>query len=202
VYDRINGPLERGVLAPRRAALLSNLRGVILDVGAGTGANLEHFRSATRVIAIEPDAGMRRQLFAKVPNAPCEVEILDAPAEAIQQADHSVDAVVFACVLCSVDDVDRALAEARRVLKPTGRLVVLEHVRGLGRLAGWQDLVTPVWSRLIGGCHPNRDIEAAVRRAGFAIDHAVRFDPFPRVVPARPLFEATATAPPPSGADR
>jgi SAM-dependent methyltransferase len=96
-------------------------------------------------------------------------------------------------VLCSVEDVDQALAEARRTLKPHGRLVVLEHVRGDGRLARWQDVVTPVWSCLAGGCHPNRDIEPADLRAGFAIERAERFDPFPRLVPTRPMLEATAS---------
>jgi SAM-dependent methyltransferase len=154
------------VLAPRRAALLSDLRGVVLDVGAGTGANLEHFHNASRVIALEPDPGMRKRLAPKLPTARCEVEVLGAPAEALPLRDQTVDAVVFTCVLCSVEDVDQALAEARRTLKPHGRLVVLEHVRGDGRLARWQDVVTPVWSCLAGGCHPNRDIEPAVLRAG------------------------------------
>jgi ubiquinone/menaquinone biosynthesis C-methylase UbiE len=193
VYDRANGPFERAVLAPRRAALLSDLRGVVLDVGAGTGANLEHFHNASRVIALEPDPGMRKRLAPKLPTARCEVEVLGAPAEALPLRDQTVDAVVFTCVLCSVEDVDQALAEARRTLKPHGRLVVLEHVRGHGRLARWQDVVTPVWSCLAGGCHPNRDIEPAVLRAGFAIERAERFDPFPRLVPTRPVLEATAS---------
>lgn len=173
--------------------MLRELRGVVLDVGAGTGANLAHFREASRVLAVEPDPGMRRRLADKASRAPFGVELLDAQAEALPQADGSVDAVVFTCVLCSVDDVGQALAEARRVLKPSGRLVVLEHVRGAGRLARIQDLITPVWSRVAGGCHPNRDIEAAVRRAGFVLDHAQTFDPFPRWVPVRPMLEATAT---------
>lgn len=104
----------------------------------------------------------------------------------------SFDAVVFACTLCTVADLDRALAEARRVLKADGRLVVLEHVRGGGQLARWQDAVTPLWSRLMAGCHPNRDTPAAIQRPGFRLEHIERFDPLPRWVPARPMLQAVA----------
>jgi ubiquinone/menaquinone biosynthesis C-methylase UbiE len=195
LYDCVNGPLERSILAPRRAGLLGELSGIIVDVGAGTGSNLAYFRSARRVIAAEPAAGMRRRLAARLASASCPVELLDARAESLPVADGSVDAVVFTCVLCSVADVDRSLAEARRALKPGGRLVVLEHVRGTGRLARWQDRITPVWSRLAGGCHPNRDIEPAIRRAGFEVDEVERFDSFPPWVPTRPMLQALATKP-------
>jgi ubiquinone/menaquinone biosynthesis C-methylase UbiE len=165
----------------------------VLDVGAGTGANLPYFRRADRVIATEPDRRMRHQLAARIPAAPCPVELLDAPAESLPHADCSLDAVVFTCVLCSVSDLDRALAEARRVLKPGGTLAALEHVRGTGDLARWQDRITPLWARLIAGCHPNRDTESAIQNAGFTIHEAELFDPFPRWVPARPMLQAAAT---------
>ena len=193
IYDRANGPVERAVLAEHRAYLLRRLGGVILDVGAGTGVNLPYFRAAARVVAAEPDPGMRKRLVGKVESAPCPVEVLDAVAERVPADDESFDAVVFTLVLCSVTDVNAALAEARRTLKPGGRLVVLEHVRGTGSLARWQDRITPVWSRLVGGCHPNRDIESALRTAGFTTAECERFDRFPRLVPTRPLLRATAT---------
>lgn len=183
------------MLAERRARLLNHLFGVVLDVGAGTGANLAHFRRAEPVIATEPDPRMRRPLAAKLPRAPVPARLLDAPAESLPQADASVDAVVFTCVLCTVADMDRALTEAKRVLKPTGQLVLLEHVRGTGRLARWQDRITPIWARLMGGCHPNRDIAAAIRNAGFTVEHAEHLDPFPRLVPVRPMLQVTARPP-------
>jgi ubiquinone/menaquinone biosynthesis C-methylase UbiE len=193
LYDCVNGPLERSILGPRRAKVLPTLSGVVLDVGTGTGANLPHFRDATRVVATEPSRGMRSRLAAKLQTAACPVEVLDAPAERLPHPDESFDAVVFTCVLCSVTDPDRALAEARRTLKADGRLVVLEHVRGSGRLARWQDRVTPIWSRVAGGCHPNRDIESAIRHAGFVIEEREVFDPFPRWVPTRPMLQVLAT---------
>jgi ubiquinone/menaquinone biosynthesis C-methylase UbiE len=191
-YDTMTGPLERAVLAERRARLLSPLDGQVLEVGAGTGANLAHYRHAGQVIAAEPDPAMRRRLAARAATAPVPVEITSDAAESLRHLDASFDAVVFTLVLCSVASPDRALAEARRVLRPAGRLIVLEHVRGGGSLARWQDRLTPVWSRINAGCHLNRDIAAAIQRAGFTMEKAESFDPYPRWVPARPLLEAVA----------
>src|SRR5438552_1769245 len=98
LYDCVNGPLERAILAPRRDSLLPALSGVVLDVGAGTGANLPHFRGATRVVATEPAQGMRNRLAARLQTAPCPVDLLDAPAESLPHPDESFDAVVFTCV--------------------------------------------------------------------------------------------------------
>ena len=152
-YDTMTGPLERAVLAERRAGLLAPLDGQVLEVGAGTGANLPHYRHASQVTAAEPDPAMRRRLAARAATAPVPVEVTSDAAESLRQLDASFDAVVFTLVLCSVASPDRALAEARRVLRPAGRLIVLEHVRGSGGLARWQDRLTPVWSRINAGCN-------------------------------------------------
>jgi SAM-dependent methyltransferase len=192
LYDRMTAALEEGMLAERRAGLLADLTGQVLDAGAGTGANLPHLRAASRVVAAEPDPAMRRRMAAKLADAPVPVELTGDAAEALQQPDASFDAVVFTQVLCTVADPDRALAEARRVLRPGGRLIILEHVRGNGNLARWQDRLTPLWSRLIPGCHLGRDTAAAIERAGFTIHEAELFDPFPRWVPARPMLQAIA----------
>ena len=193
LYDRLTGPLERGVLGPHRASLLGELEGHVLEVGAGTGANLPHLRRVTRLMAAEPDAAMRKRLARKLAAAHVPVEVTDAAAESLPFPDATFDAVVFTCVLCTVADPEAAVAEARRVLKPAGRLIVLEHVRGTGRLARWQDRLTPLWSRLMAGCHPNRDTPATIEQAGFTLERIERFDPFPAWVPARPMLEAVAS---------
>ncbi len=191
-YDRMTGPLERAVLSERRARLLTAVGGQVLDIGAGTGANISHFQQASQVIAAEPDPAMRRRLTAKVATARVPVEVTSDTAESLRHADASVDAAVFTLVLCSVNSPDRALAEARRVLRPSGRLIVLEHVRSSGTLSRWQDRLTPIWSYLNAGCHLNRDIATAIQHAGFTIEKAESFDSFPRWAPARPLLEAIA----------
>ncbi|HEV2089398.1 MAG TPA: methyltransferase domain-containing protein [Cryptosporangiaceae bacterium] len=185
-YDRMNAPAEREFLGPRRERLLGELTGQVLDVGAGTGANLRYLRRADRVVAAEPDPAMRRRLEKAATEAPVPVEVDDAAAEMLPYPDHEFDAVVFSLVLCTVADPARALAEARRVLRPDGRLLVLEHVRGDGRLARWQDLVTPLWRRMVAGCHPGRDTRAAVVRAGFAFVEVEEFQPMPRWIPVSP----------------
>jgi len=192
-YDRVTVALERAVLADHRDQLLAPLEGAVLDVGAGTGTNFQHLRSATRVIAVEPDPRMRRQAEVRLDSAACPVEVLDANAESLPLPDRSVDAVVFTCVLCTVVDPTQALTEAVRVLKPGGRLCVLEHVRGIGELARWQDRITPIWRVAMGGCHLNRETHRAISVAGFRIEGAELFDPFPRWVPARPWLQLIAT---------
>ena len=192
VYDRVTSPLEHSVLGERRVRLLAGLGGEVLDVGAGTGANLPYLGHASRVVAAEPDTAMRRRLAAKLAQAEVPVELSSDPAERLRYADASFDAVVFTLVLCSVASPDRALAEARRVLRPTGCLVVLEHVRGPGPLARWQDRMTPVWARVNAGCHLGRDTATAIERAGFTMERAEYFDPVPRQVPTRPWLEAVA----------
>lgn len=191
-YDRVSGPLERSILGPRRARLLAGLDGQVLDVGAGTGVNLPYFQKASRVVAAEPDPAMRRRLTAKLGTARVPVEVTADAAETLGHGDSSFDAVVFTLVLCSVTSQDRALAEARRVLRPSGQLIVLEHIRGGGGLARWQDRFTPLWSLVNAGCQLGRETGAAIERAGFSMDNAEYFDPYPRWVLARPMLEAVA----------
>ena len=195
VYDAMSRPLEQAALAERRARLLGDLTGDVLEVGAGTGVNLRHYQRAARVVAVEPDLAMRRRLAANLFGAVVPVQVSDAVAESLPHPDDSFDAVVFTLVLCTVADPGRALAEVRRVLKPGGRLIILEHVRGDGAMARWQDRVTPLWRVLFAGCHPNRDIAAAIAAAGFRLTQVERFRPMPAWIPASPMLQAVAVRP-------
>lgn len=192
-YDRQFRPLENRWLGQRRARLLGELEGEILEIGAGTGANLPHYRKASRVVAAEPDPAMRRRMSAKAGQATVPVEMRDTPAQPLPDPDGSFDAVIYTLVLCTVPDPGAALAETRRVLKPNGRLIVLEHVRADGRLATWQDRLDMLWSRIGAGCHPNRDTRSAIEQAGFAFEHVEAFQPLPRWVLTSTMMEAEAT---------
>jgi ubiquinone/menaquinone biosynthesis C-methylase UbiE len=193
LYDRMTRPLEDAWLGERRARLLSSARGDVLDVGAGTGANLPYFQRAARVVALEPDGAMRRRLQPKLPHAAVPAQAIGAAAESLPYPQSSFDAVIFVLALCTVANPAAALAEARRVLKPEGRLFVLEHVRGDGRLADWQDRLAPARRRLVAGCHPNRDTAAAIQRAGFRFEQLEQFHASPEWFITSPMLQAIAT---------
>jgi SAM-dependent methyltransferase len=181
-YDRLSAAAERTWLGPRRVALLAEARGVVLEIGAGTGANLGHYGGGVeRLVVTEPDPFMRARLERKAVHAlvpvEVEVEVVEAAAERLPFADGTFDTVVATLVLCTVVEPAAALAEARRLLRPGGRLLFLEHVRGDGTAARWQDCLEPLWRRLGAGCHPNRDTVTAIQQAGFAIDRLDRFEP-------------------------
>jgi ubiquinone/menaquinone biosynthesis C-methylase UbiE len=162
-YDLMTRPSERRFGAWRQR-LLADLRGDVLEIGAGTGANFEHYPADARVVALEPDPFMLRRAEAKRrPN----IDLRQAPAEDLPFADASFDAVVATLVLCTVRDLPRALSEIRRVLRPGGELRFIEHVRGGGALGGIQDVVQPAWGWMAAGCHVNRRTEPAIVAAGF-----------------------------------
>lgn len=192
-YDLMLASMERNWLGRRRHELLAGLSGRVLDIGAGTGANLPHYRAATEVVLAEPDGAMRAKLTGKLHQAAVPVRTSDAPAENLPFPDDSFDVVVSTLVLCTVEYPDRALAEVRRVLAPGGRLVLLEHVRGGDRLGRWQDRLTPLWRHLAAGCHLNRDTRAAVERAGFTITEFEAVREMPRWVPISSMIQAVAT---------
>ena len=169
LYDFAGRRAEKGELGQRRHELVSGLEGAVLEVGAGTGLNLPHYERASRVIAVEPDPSMASRLRKRAPEAAVPVEILAGSAESLPFEEGTFDTTVVTFVLCSVDSPQAALAEVRRVLKPGGRLVLLEHVRGEGRLARWQDRLTPLHRKVAGNCHLNRKTRDEIGAAGFDV---------------------------------
>jgi ubiquinone/menaquinone biosynthesis C-methylase UbiE len=204
LYDRATAAAERGWLGDQRRALLSTAAGRTLEIGAGTGANLAHLPAAvTTLVLAEPDPAMRRRLERRLAGAPRSGARVDASrAERLDLADAGVDTVVATLVLCSVEDPVAALAEVRRVLRPGGRLLLLEHVRAAGARGRWQERLSPLWRRVAAGCHPDRDTLAAVRAAGFATDdlRLVRGGPGRSLLTPWIVGGATAPGGPPSGA--
>jgi ubiquinone/menaquinone biosynthesis C-methylase UbiE len=151
-----------------RRAALRGATGRLLMVGLGPGTDLKFLPPAvTSVAAVEPAAPFRRMASALAHRRGIAADIVDGTGESIPFPDNSFDSVHIGLVLCSVDDVAATLREIRRVLAPGGRLVVLEHVRGEGAMARFQDLIAKPWSWLAGGCEPNRRTRDAIAAAGF-----------------------------------
>jgi ubiquinone/menaquinone biosynthesis C-methylase UbiE len=192
-YDRIIASVEKKTLARRRAALLSGLTGRVLDVGAGTGVNLPYFKAADTVVMAEPDGAMRAKITPKLEQAHVPIELSDAPAEKMPFPDAHFDAAVCTLVLCTVPDPAAALAEIRRVLKPGGTLIVLEHVRGEGRFAKVQRGIGPVWTKLAAGCVLTRDTKSTLEQAGFTLVDYEAFQDLSKLMPIAPMIQAVAT---------
>jgi ubiquinone/menaquinone biosynthesis C-methylase UbiE len=180
-------------MGARRERLLSEARGVVLEIGGGTGANLSYYGDVDRVTVVEPDPFMRKRIGPKSLAARVPVEVSAAGAEALPFSDGSFDTVVSTLVLCTVPDQGSALREIRRVLRQEGRLLFIEHVRASGSMARWEDRIDPIRRRLIAGCHLNRDTVAAMREAGFEIEAIERFYPPALLSGLTPHVQGSAT---------
>ncbi len=176
VYDCTLARAERTCLGDWRRTLLALAHGDVLEIGAGTGANVAYYPSAVRrLVLAEPDASMRGRLKRKVGERE-DVTVIDATAEAIPLPDRAFDVVVSTLVLCSVDSPGRSLAEVWRLLRPGGCLLFLEHVAAEGRPGRlrWQRLLEPGWRFMAGNCHLTRRTEDAITEMGFALEDVQR----------------------------
>lgn len=155
-----------------RRALVADAHGRVLEIGAGTGLNVEHYPDAVdELILTEPEPGMRRALGRRLERQARTALVFDAPAERLPVADASVDTVVATLVLCTVDEPRRALREIARVLRPDGQLLFIEHVRSRSRvLAACQDTLLRPWRGFAGGCECNRPTVELMRECGFTVE--------------------------------
>ncbi len=173
-YERVsNNESERHYMEPLRWKLIARARGLVLEVGAGNGLNFAIYDPAQveRVEAIEPDSTMLSYARERVQAARVPITLTQATAEALPFADATFDSVVVTLVFCSVGDPLKGLQEIRRVLKPGGKLLMIEHVRSDNRLVAlMQSALIPLTTRLAGNCHWNRDTLQTVRDAGFQIN--------------------------------
>lgn len=167
-YPKIIKSSEDKWLRERRAELLRDAAGDVVEIGSGTGLNLPHYGpQVTSLTLTEMNPHMLATLEEAVARHRPDAKIVQAPAESLPLPDNSADVVVSTLVLCSVGDTGKALAEMQRVLRPTGRVLLIEHVAAEGRLQKiqrWSDPITKTFGR---GCHTSRNTRAALTRAGF-----------------------------------
>jgi ubiquinone/menaquinone biosynthesis C-methylase UbiE len=192
-YDFMGSRVERE-LGPKRARVLAHARGRVLEIGGGTGFNLAHYPLAVdEVVFTEPSPAMRERAGRRARELGRPVQVTEASAERLPFGDGEFDTVVSTLVLCTVGDQERALAEIRRVLKPGGSLLFLEHVRSDDpRRARWQDRLERPWGVMAMGCHPNRPTLERIEAAGFAVEELERGE-LPKSAPiVRPMISGVA----------
>ena len=162
-------------LAPLRRRVIGAAEGRVLEIGIGSGLNLPLYGPAVAsVIALEPSPELLRMAQPRASAAAAPVTLLDASAERIPLDARSVDTVVMTWTLCTIPNAPLALAEMRRVLKPGGALLFVEHGRAPEPgVARWQDRLDPLWSRIAGGCHLNRKMDDLIAGNGFRIEALV-----------------------------
>ena len=166
-YDGFMSLVEPFGLGRWRQRLVTGAEGRVLEVGSGTGRNLPLYDAGTRVVGLEPELDSLLAARRRHPGAMLVV----GSAEALPFRTETFDTVVSCLVFCSVPDPLRGLREVGRILRRNGELRMMEHVRHTGLFRGRvQDWIQPLWTRIAGGCHPNRDTEATVVEAGFRID--------------------------------
>lgn len=154
--------------APVRRDLVASARGRVVELGAGTCENARHLGAVDEYVAVEPAVGMRSLAEQNLAGRPFRSRYLEAPAENVPLDAGSFDTVLCTFVLCTIPDPAAALAEAKRLLKPGGTLLVLEHVRDADpRVAAWQERIDPAWRVLACGCELSRDSATLLERSGF-----------------------------------
>ena len=190
----LNQVMQVPSLMESRAELLKSIQGDVLEIGFGTGLNIPFYQAVDTLYALEPNADIFHLARERIFKAPFLVQHLQASAEKLPFADHSLDHVVSTWTMCSIANLDKALAEIRRVLKPTGTLHLVEHVEyhNNDTLKKLQNLLTPIQKIIADGCHLNRNIELLMLNAGFKFTQKSYYDAegIPRI--GRRMFFARA----------
>lgn len=153
-----------------RKRVLADVSGDVLEIGLGSGLNIPHYpASIHELIAVDPNPGMRRYAEPRIAASPLTVERCELSGESLPMADARFDCVVSTWTLCSIENIEQALNEVHRVLKPGGRFIFLEHgLSNEARVQYWQHRLNPVQKLIGDGCNLNRDIRALVEQVGFS----------------------------------
>jgi SAM-dependent methyltransferase len=195
-YDSFMAASEKAGLGERRRELLAEASGRCLEIGAGTGLNLELWPEAIESLVLsEPDRYMATQLRKRVARSRRSATVVEAPGERLPFDDSSFDTVAMTLVLCTAPDPRAALREVDRLLRPPGRLLFLEHVRAQSpKLARWQDRLHGPWYAFGCGCHCNRATLATIEASPLQLEH-VEHGQMPKALPiVRPMIWGAARA--------
>jgi len=176
IYDALMVPADRLGFEQVRRMVVQKASGNVLEIGAGTGLNFKYFESARAVFAIEPDPLMLKRA---VPRLKDSITILQAAAERLPFPDSSFDTIVSTLTFCTIGDPLLAAKEIRRVLKPDGCFFFAEHpIADKHILANIERAMTPLWKKVAGGCHLDRDIVSQLKSGGLTISEIIRLDSF------------------------
>ncbi len=173
----VHAGCSANAFAHMRRRMIPRATGIVLEVGIGSGLNLPFYDASRvkRLVGVDPDGTMLGIAARQSRSLPFHVECIRAGGESLPLTDGFADTVVVTYAFCTIPDPDAALDEIRRVLRPTGRLIFIEHGQAEGRLCrGWQERLNRLWGRLAGGCHLTRDPLRLMRGAGFRVVEAER----------------------------
>jgi ubiquinone/menaquinone biosynthesis C-methylase UbiE len=199
IYDVLNWYNEANLLPEHRRYLARGVQGPVLDVGTGTGGMLPYFGAVAQrdgpiqLHGIEPDPHLRARAEQKAERVGFDIDIRSAEAESLPYANESFTVVVASMVFCTISDVEQALEEINRVLRADGELRFFEHVRSDDSHGRYQDLFTPVWKRIAGGCHLNRRTGRTLANSPLEITEIDRFDTGMKYSPTKKCIRGTAT---------
>lgn len=163
----------QAILMEQRQQLVPLAKGRVLEIGIGSGLNLQHYdpKKILEVVGIDPSEGLLAFTEQKARQAAFPVELHQCSAEDTALESQSFDTALVTFSLCSIPDIEAALAEIRRLLKPDAALLFIEHGRSSDeRIVRWQDRINPIWRRITGGCNLNRDFFTLIRSAGFRLE--------------------------------
>lgn len=159
-----------------RPSVVEQASGTVLEIGFGSGPNIPYYKNVTKLYALEPSKELYNLGKENISQAKFPIEYLNASAEKIPLVDNSVDSVVSTWTLCSIPHPEIALQEIRRVLKPNGKFIFIEHGKSPENLAfKIQKFLTPIYKRIAGGCHLDRDIDKLIQDTGFTIENLEKF---------------------------
>lgn len=178
LYDDVMEPFERSGFRDIRKDLVHKADGIVLEIGSGTGLNFPYYdnEQVRKLFAIEPNTIMLKQSLFRAKQSSVPIEVILAGAEEVPFPDNYFDTIVVTLVLCTIPYPVKALEEIRRVCKPSGKILICEHVRLDYPILGYlQDMLTPLWKHVADGCHLNRDTVKLIKDVGFEIVDIERY---------------------------